>query len=301
MRRGWVLVALAATALLLIPARARGAGTPQVLATSRYARVLGEAPARPLAAEVATFVDAAVPRAAALTGATDLSPIPTTVYRTRPEFLRATELPDWSTIVGLATFPQGVIHVDGTGLLASVRRVTAHEVGHIMEARRLGATYPELPLWANEGIAEYLAGGEAAYQDPNAVAAVAQGKALPVANLEAAFRDEDTVGSAYAESASLITFLVAQKGPEVISSLLARVAEEGAFPKALKEVTGLTEAELDAAWQDSLRGRWGWIPFLDLNALIWMVMVVLLLIALLRQLRERRRARDNETEDAARD
>jgi hypothetical protein len=71
----------------------------------------------------------------------------------------------------------------------------------------------------------------------------------------------------------------------------------GQFEPALKEVTGLTRERLETEWRASLRRGPGWVPYLDMNLLMWAVMVLLLLAAVIR-FRIARRRRDEEEEEA---
>ena len=119
-----------------------------------------------------------------------------------------------------------------------------------------------------------------------------------MAKLEEAFHDPDRVGPAYAESASLVEYLVRRSGEGVIAKVLGELREGADFPTALHVASGLTPSELEAAWLASMRARWLFAP--DLNTLLWLGMVVLLFIAFVRMLRQRRRKQDEaETELAA--
>ena len=118
----------------------------EVLVTGRYSRVTGEAGTEKLAWQVAAQIDAAVPVAAAVTGAADLSPVRAKVYANRRPFSTATGVAPDNPIVGLAVFPEQVIYLDGSGSFASLSRVAPHEVGHVLEYRAAGPGVGELPL-----------------------------------------------------------------------------------------------------------------------------------------------------------
>ncbi|MDH4180315.1 MAG: hypothetical protein OEV33_07365, partial [Armatimonadota bacterium] len=115
---------------------------PRILVRSAYAVVGGMANAEDVAYEVAAIIDECTPRIAPVVGAADLRPVPTAIYLDRKDFIEATGMPPRSRVVGLATFPAGVIHIDGTELLASIEKVVPHEVGHVMVARALGPALP---------------------------------------------------------------------------------------------------------------------------------------------------------------
>ncbi|GAG43929.1 unnamed protein product, partial [marine sediment metagenome] len=203
-----------------------------------------------VAASVAGLIDEAVPRIAALLRTDDLRPVPAFVYHDRSQFLAATGMPPRSTVVGLATLPAGVIHIDGTGRLAAIEKVVPHEVGHVMIGRAVGRALPALPVWFNEGVAEYVAGERAAQVDPVTLRAVGRGSALPISELDAEFRSlGDTNPLAYAEAASLVNFLVSERGEGVIADLLAALRQHRDFATALEQTTGWTVLELESAWR----------------------------------------------------
>ncbi|MCJ7821934.1 MAG: peptidase MA family metallohydrolase, partial [Armatimonadetes bacterium] len=244
---------------LSCPARAAAPeDATRVLSRTAYAQVLGHPDAQGVAGRVAAAVDEAVPRIAPLVGAQDLRPVQAYVYDDRERFRRATGLPRQSTITGIATFPDEVIHIDGTGLLASIEKIVPHEVGHVMIGRALGPAVFALPHWANEGIAEYVAGERAAQVDPVALQAIGRGSAFDLRNLDEAIRaggeraGGERAGLAYAQSASLVNFLVAERREPVIADLLAALRERGDFESALQQSAGFSLPELESAWRGSL-------------------------------------------------
>ena len=267
---------------------------PRILVRSAYAVVGGMAHAQDVAYEVAAIIDECTPRIAPVVGAADLRPVPAAIYVDRKAFIAATGMPPRSRVVGLATFPAGVIHIDGTGLLASIEKVVPHEVGHVMVARALGPALPALPTWFNEGIAEYVAGETAAQVDPVWVRAVGQGSSLDVAELNAAIDERgEQAGLAYAESASIVNFLVAERGETVIADLMGSLARTRDFETSLQEVTGWRTSELESTWRKAVVRRWRWPLLFQSPVVVYGVMVLLFLIGLVRYLRERRRRRSS--------
>lgn len=200
--------------------------------------------------------------------------------------------------MGLATFPAGAIHVDGTGRLASIERVVPHEVAHVMVARALGPQLGALPRWLNEGIAEYAAGEQASQVDPETLRAVGRGEFLPLSHLDDALQGGGRPQSlSYAEAASVVHFLVAEKGERVIAELLAAVREQGDAPRAVNQITGWSEAELQAAWRRSVARRWRWPLLLQSPVLPFGLMVLIFIAGYLRYRRQRKRRQEQPESD----
>jgi hypothetical protein len=194
--------------------------------------------------------------------------------------------------------PEGVIHVDGTGVFSSIERVVPHEVGHVLIGRALGPALPALPLWVNEGTAEYMAGERAAQADPAALRAIGRGKGMGLDELDDAIASRGAdAGIAYAQAASLVNFLVDQHGETVIADLLQSLRQTRDFSISLDRVTGLTTAELETSWRESVSRRWRWILLFQSSAPIFTLMLLLFLVGVIRFYREKRRRQEMPDDD----
>jgi len=286
-----------AAALLGLPCSPVGLGAP-LLKETRYAQVSGEAPARDLAPRVAELIDGAVPRIAPLVGAGRLAPVPAVVYLDRRDFAAATGIPARAGVVGLATFPAGAVHIDGTGSLVAIEKVVPHEVAHVLVGRALGAALEALPAWVNEGIAEYAAGEQASQVDPVTLEAIGRGAWLPLSQLDARLRDQAGPDPlAYAEAASVVHFLVSQRGEPVIAALLSRLRQRGDFESALEQATRWNSQQLESAWRLSVARRWRWPLLLRSPAVPFALMLLIFILGYIRYRRERRRRQEMPERD----
>ena len=269
------------------------ASADSLLARTHYAEVRGDPKAGNAGARAAELIDEAVPRLAPLVGTSDLNPISARVYLDRATFAKGAGIPQNAPIVGIATFPSGIIHIDATDMLESIERIVPHEVAHVLIARCLGPSLDALPTWLNEGIAEYAAGTAASQVDPVALQAVGRGEAIPLASLDASFHLDNTAQPlAYAEAASLVNFMVAKRGPSVIRDLLGAVRSRHDFPSSLMHVTGWNMEELESGWRQSVSRRWRWYLFFYSQAPILGLMVLLFVIGYLRYRYDRRRRQE---------
>lgn len=137
-----------------------------------------------------------------------------------------------------------------TPRLAAVLR---HELAHsFVHARTRG----NCPAWLQEGVAQWLEGGEPEREDPT-LADLARRRRLPaLVTLEAPFTDraEDAARSAYAASLSAAAHLIRVRGVaglrRLLESLGAGLPSEQALPNAL----GLSYAQLQRSWEEHLSG-----------------------------------------------
>jgi len=130
-----------------------------------------------------------------------------------------------------------------------LRRVLRHELTHaVLDQKSKG----NCPHWLQEGMAQFLDG-----TDVRATDAWLRRQAsplIPLFRIEGPFRDRDPASreTAYRESASAVSFLIARIGRSGLLFLIQRLGEGRPFDRALLEA-GLSYNELQQAWEASLR------------------------------------------------
>lgn len=134
-----------------------------------------------------------------------------------------------------------------------LRREVRHEVSHLALRALTGATY-DVPLWLDEGVA-MLAEGEPEERFADLLASAArEGKLNSLRALASAFPpDHDTAHLSYAQSQSVVRFIVAHYGGQKLRELLSVYREGASDDEALQRSVGLTVEQLDAAWRAELR------------------------------------------------
>lgn len=140
---------------------------------------------------------------------------------------------------------------------ADYRRVLHHELVHAMindmyyggninvlisEGRRI------LPLWAEEGLAEYTALGWDTNTDMFMRDATINGYLPPIRGLRGYF--------AYRGGQSVWNYIVEEYGREKIGEIMQRMKTNRNFEQSVRQSTGLTIDELSERWQASLRERY---------------------------------------------
>jgi len=142
---------------------------------------------------------------------------------------------------GRAYPTSGTIHVnmialDREGRAIAFPRTVRHEVVHLAVGHTLGEA--RLPRWFEEGLA--CAFGSPL---PRARADVLRtGRAFRLQGLDEFPREEALVSLAYAQSDSVVRFLIGQRGTPKVKELLRLVGEGAPFEEALSRATGYTVA-----------------------------------------------------------
>jgi tetratricopeptide (TPR) repeat protein len=176
---------------------------------------------------------------------------PITVVLEMGNSFQDTGVPEWA-----AGFNDGVIHVPLRGmerLSVALVAVLRHELAHsFIRARTSG----NCPTWLQEGIAQWLEGGDPRREDAVVAAAARQGRLLPLMTLEGPFQSlpPEQVGLAYAESLSAVTHIVRTRGESAIVRLLAGLGDRLPAEEALPVALALSYPEFQKSWVDALKG-----------------------------------------------
>jgi tetratricopeptide (TPR) repeat protein len=159
--------------------------------------------------------------------------------------------PEWA-----AGFNDGTIHVPLRGmerLSVPLVAVLRHELAHsFIRARTSG----NCPTWLQEGIAQWLEGGDPRREDAVVAAAARRGRLLPLLTLEGPFQSlpPDQLGLAYAESLSAVAHIVRTRGEAAIVRLLAGLGDRLPAEEALPVALALSYPEFQKSWEDALKG-----------------------------------------------
>ena len=183
-------------------------------------------------------------------------PIHIVVYGSNRDF--ATSLPPNSAewIGGQAHPELGLIVTGiqpGSGAAREIRRVIPHEISHLVLHQATANPYGGPAHWLDEGLATYNQETRDASLLPLLTRAVEDGKLIPVRALNSNFPlDPDEARLSYAESLSLVEYLIETYGEAKLGELLTSFRNELSYDEALKATLGIDTDELDRQWKASL-------------------------------------------------
>lgn len=204
----------------------------------------------------------------------------------RLDSLMSGRFPAWG--VGAALPPERTIllRADAGNIYQTLRHELAHLALH--EAVRV-----RVPLWFDEGYASWAAGEWERLGVLELNLAVVRGAVPDLRGLDGALRgSSSTADAAYALAASAVVELARRNPSNSLRPLLQRLATGTDFEAAVRATTGLSLAQFDGQWRQTLRRRYSLATWL-LAGGGWAV-VTLALWALLR----RRRALDRPRREA---
>ncbi len=203
------------------------------------------------AAEVMSSAQEALSRLAHDTGARLNEPLKLYVYASTQELLGALIFPyEWT---GAVTFtPYGIILIglEPTNLDWG-KSTVAHELSHVAVHQVTANPYSYLPSWLDEGLAMYNEGLLDVYIGTALMNAVKNDSLISVRSLASPFSAlSDLAVLSYAESYSIVSYLISTYGQEKMLELLTVFSHGSTYDGALKTVYGFDMDGLNTLWRD---------------------------------------------------
>ena len=128
-----------------------------------------------------------------------------------------------------------------------------HELAHLLVSELTFNCFGDLPTWLEEGLAMYAEGDLTDYQRISLEAAIASDDLISLRSLNSSFpADHSGAHLSYAQSWSLVDYLITVYGWPKMQSLLDVFAEGATYEQAIKKVYGMDLDGLQAAWLQSL-------------------------------------------------
>lgn len=158
---------------------------------------------------------------------------------------------------GQAFGEQNVVLLLGNGRRAG--GTISHELTHVLLQRATNNSNLPVPLWINEGLAEYGNVDQGIGYDRFLEWAVDTGRTTPFESLNVFPGDPNLNLVAYGQSRSAVEYLIAEFGRESISELMATIDSGIPFNAAMQRVYGFDTRGMDVRW----RARVGAEPLPD--------------------------------------
>lgn len=184
------------------------------------------------------------------TGAELEQPVKIYIYANAQDLLGAMIFPqEWTG--GVAYTRHGTIAIGiPTDEIDWGRGAMAHELTHLVIHQVVFNPYNELPTWLDEGIAMYSEGALEPVFTNSLRKAIAEDSLISVRSLSSPFSAyaEEAVLS-YAQSYSLVEFLISNYGQSKMLELLNTFKEGSGYDEALEKVYGFDMDGLDSLWR----------------------------------------------------
>ncbi|MGD8625706.1 MAG: peptidase MA family metallohydrolase [Anaerolineae bacterium] len=133
------------------------------------------------------------------------------------------------------------------------RSTLAHEIMHLVVHQLAFNCWGDMPRWLDEGLATWAEGDMDDSQREALEKAIEDDRLLTLRGLGSSFSTSSSRAHlSYAQSYSVVRFLIDEYGREEILELLAVFREGATYDGALEQVYGLDTESLEALWRASI-------------------------------------------------
>jgi hypothetical protein len=200
----------------------------------------------------------------AVQAATDLStefglettaPIVIVIYNSHQEFMSVLQeaSAEWT---GAVNFGDSGMIVIGLGQESWMTTVIPHELTHAMLHQITKPPFGEIPRWLHEGLAMRSEGGMGREERVTLEQAIRDDTLISLRVLNSPFPDQrERAILSYAESNSLVEFIVEEHGPEKLGELLSVFAVGAHYDDAMLEVFGVDMDGIEDQWRAYIGAR----------------------------------------------
>ena len=201
--------------------------------------------------ELMDTAQAALEMLATDTGASLQRPVKIYIYAAHEDLLGALIHPqEWTGGVAFTEFGIVAIGISPDNLTWG-KRTVAHELAHLVTYQMTYNPYGDLPTWLNEGLSMYAEGELEFVFQSYLDLAIAEDSLISVRSLSSpfsAYAEESYLS--YAQSYSLVEFLVNTYGSSKMLELLSTFRQGSSYDGALEKVYGFDMDGLDALWRE---------------------------------------------------
>ncbi len=185
------------------------------------------------------------------TGVTVEKAVKLFIYGSHSDLLGALDQGAKEWTGGRAFTDQGIVLIGvSPGNLEWGKRATVHELTHVVMHQVTDTPLGGLPTWLDEGLAMYAEGDLEPVYVADLNEATESNTLISVRTLSSSFpADSDLASLSYAESYSLVEFILDQYGEEKMTQLIDIFTEGAYYDDALQEALGVDTNGLDDAWR----------------------------------------------------
>lgn len=206
-------------------------------------------------------------------------------------------------IVAFAVPNRGLIVIDYSKMRIdpfTLDETIKHELCHLLLHKHIKGG--DLPRWLDEGVAQWISGGlpdiimkKNVFLDEE----ILSGRYLRIEALKDRFpKNSRALILAYAESKSLIDYIISKYGSQGIIRLLNHLKDGEPIDSAVIKSYSISLHELEKRWHDQLKKRATWIAFLinNLYEILFFIAGLLGIVGFIRVFIKKRSYRDKDVE-----
>lgn len=180
--------------------------------------------------------------------------------------------------------------------VGSIRPILRHELAHLALSR---ATNGRAPRWLHEGYAQLVAGSWDAGEAWRLRFFFLRSGGSTLDRLTVSFpRREQPARTAYLLSYTAVQELYRRGGSVGLARLFRRLRRGESLDQAMRVVYGVTLAQFEDQWRESVSDRFGWLYLISRATFFWaLVAVAVIVIWWIRRRRDRERMEELRREE----
>ena len=207
-------------------------------------------------------------------------------------------------VAGYAIPEKQLIVIDYSRMLSdpfSVPSIMKHELCHLLLHNNISSK--NLPKWLDEGVSQWVSGGLAdiVIADYSRIdRAIVAGRPIPFRDLSEKFpMDSENLMLAYAQSKSLVQYIVREFDPDGIRSLLNSLRSGKNIDSAVYGVFQISFDDLEKNWYIAMRKKATWLTLLinHLYEIIFFLGALSLIVAYVKTVIRKRAEMYGEDDD----
>ena len=201
------------------------------------------------------FFDLATETVGALGAEFDVTPDDVTaivIYNSHRELMEVLRegSAEWT---GAVTFGESGCIAIGLGDMEWMNRVVPHELTHAVLYMVTKPPFGDIPRWLHEGLAMRSEGGMSLEEQLSLEKAIRDDELISLRVLNSPFADQrDRAILSYAESNSLVNYIIEVYGTKKLGELIAIFAEGAHYDDAVMEVFGVDMDGLEDLWREHI-------------------------------------------------
>lgn len=190
----------------------------------------------------------------------------------------------------------GVRAREARGGLGDLRTVLRHELAHLALTRATGG---RAPRWLHEGYAQLVSGSWDAGQAWRLRFYFLRAGGGTLDRLTVGFpRREQPARTAYLLSYTAVQELYRRGGAPGLGRFFERLRAGATVDQAMRDVYGVTLAQFEEQWKESVSDRYGWLYLVSRATFFWsLVAVAVLVVWWIRRRRDRERMEELRREE----
>lgn len=208
-----------------------------------------------------------------------------TIYLTpsdsRYRKLTQNRIPEWSQAVAFTSQRFIVLRVASAEEVKTAPQTLLHELVHMHVAQKIPPG--RMPLWLNEGLAQYLSNTELTLDDKVLLANKLALKQLLQLSALDSMQNFSAVKArlAYVQALSAVHFFVKTYDRPTLRFLIDNLALYHSANDAFRKTIGFDFIDFERQWYEDLKKNYRWLVILNIDNLIWVTMGMLAILAIL--------------------